>query len=138
MTQRRLTLHNFSHKQCDIRLAPRKSCHHTGGDIVDILPTGLSYSEPCDTRQPARCPTSLPARKIDGTVASFMLRSMNQSPTEAMDRAGVPKQFSICLYWTTTARKTKEKTVGDRNRPAGLILEWKMMMITIMISDYCI
>jgi hypothetical protein len=31
-------------------------------------------------------------------------------------------------HWTTTARKSEEKTVGDRNRPLGLILEWKMMM----------
>jgi hypothetical protein len=29
--------------------------------------------------------------------------------------------------WTTTARKTKEKMVGDR-RPLGLIEEWNMMM----------
>jgi hypothetical protein len=29
----------------------------------------------------------------------------------------------------TTARKTKEKMVGDRNRPLGLILEWKMMIL---------
>jgi hypothetical protein len=34
-------------------------------------------------------------------------------------------------HWTTTARKTEEKMVGDRNRPLGLVLEWKkrkMMM----------
>jgi hypothetical protein len=29
---------------------------------------------------------------------------------------------------TTTSRKTKDKMVVDRNRPLGLILEWKMMM----------
>jgi hypothetical protein len=38
--------------------------------------------------------------------------------------------FSICLDWKTTARKTEEKMVGDRNRPLGLILEWKMMTKT--------
>jgi hypothetical protein len=27
-----------------------------------------------------------------------------------------------------TARKTKEKRVGDCNKPIGLILEWKMMI----------
>jgi hypothetical protein len=32
-------------------------------------------------------------------------------------------------HWTTTAGKTKEKMVGDRNRPLGLILEWKMMLV---------
>jgi hypothetical protein len=38
---------------------------------------------------------------------------------------------------TTTARKTEEKMVADRNRPIGLMLEWKkiimmMMMMTTM------
>jgi hypothetical protein len=36
---------------------------------------------------------------------------------------------------TTTARKTEEKMVADRNRPVGLMLEWKkimMMMLTTM------
>jgi hypothetical protein len=35
----------------------------------------------------------------------------------------------ICPHWTTNARKTEEKMVGDCNKPLGLILEWKMMMI---------
>jgi hypothetical protein len=35
-------------------------------------------------------------------------------------------------HWTTTARKIKEKMVGDRNRPLGLVLEWKMMMALII------
>jgi hypothetical protein len=34
----------------------------------------------------------------------------------------------MCPHWTT-ARKTKEKMVGDCNRPLALILEWKIMMI---------
>jgi hypothetical protein len=36
----------------------------------------------------------------------------------------------ICPHWTTTARKTEEKIVGDCNRTLGLILHWKMMKKT--------
>jgi hypothetical protein len=32
-------------------------------------------------------------------------------------------------HWMTTARKTEEKMAGDRNRPLGLVLDGKMMMI---------
>jgi hypothetical protein len=42
--------------------------------------------------------------------------------------------FSICPHWMMTARKTKDKMVGDRNRPLGLILEWKMMMMMMSHS----
>jgi hypothetical protein len=45
-----------------------------------------------------------------------------------MDRARIPINVSIWPLWTT-ARKTEEKMVGDRNRSLGLILEWKMMVI---------
>jgi hypothetical protein len=31
--------------------------------------------------------------------------------------------------------KTKEKMVGDRNRPLGLILEWKTMMVNFKIEE---
>jgi hypothetical protein len=39
----------------------------------------------------------------------------------------------ICPHRTKTARKTKEKMVGDCNRPLGLILEWKMMMMMVVV-----
>jgi hypothetical protein len=35
---------------------------------------------------------------------------------------------SICSHWTTIARKTEDKMVGDCSRPPGLIMEWNMMI----------
>jgi hypothetical protein len=35
--------------------------------------------------------------------------------------------------WTTTVSKTKEKVVGDGNRPLGLMLQW---MIMVMLKAY--
>jgi hypothetical protein len=37
--------------------------------------------------------------------------------------------FTCCICWTTTVRKSKQKTDADRNRSLGLILEWKVMMM---------
>jgi hypothetical protein len=37
--------------------------------------------------------------------------------------------------WTTTARKTEEKMVGNSNRPLGLILEWKIIIIIMMMIE---
>jgi hypothetical protein len=42
---------------------------------------------------------------------------------------------SVWPYWTTTARKTEEKMVGDRNRLLGLLLEWKIMIMMMMTTD---
>jgi hypothetical protein len=42
---------------------------------------------------------------------------------------------SVWPYWTTTARKTEEKMVGDRNRLLGLLLEWKMTMMMATDKD---
>jgi hypothetical protein len=39
----------------------------------------------------------------------------------------------MCPNWKTTDKKTEEKMIGDRNRPLGLILEWKMMMMMMMM-----
>jgi hypothetical protein len=53
------------------------------------------------------------------------------------NRPGFHNKYFDMPHWTTTARKTEEKMVGDCNRPLGLILEWKkkmMMMIMIMYS----
>jgi hypothetical protein len=51
-----------------------------------------------------------------------------------MDRARIPKQmFQYSPHWTTTARKTEKKMVGDHNRPLGLILEWKIRMINFIL-----
>jgi hypothetical protein len=36
----------------------------------------------------------------------------------------------------STARKTEEKVVGDRNSPLGLILEWKMMTMMYLICQF--
>jgi hypothetical protein len=40
--------------------------------------------------------------------------------------------FLICPNWTT-ARKTKEKVFGDHNRPLGLILEWKVVVVVFFV-----
>jgi hypothetical protein len=59
---------------------------------------------------------------IDTQYYSVILNSLNYR-----------KDFSTCPHWTTTTRKTKEKMVEHRNRPLGLILEWKMMIERIRI-----
>jgi hypothetical protein len=60
-----------------------------------------------------------------------------QHVKKKLTELALQNKFFDMPHWTTTARKSKEKMVGVRNRPLGLVLEWKMMFSDIVaVGDF--